>query len=156
MRYPIELELAPSRQALVLVAAIHLIAATAFLLSSLPWAARLLAAIGLALSMLLAIRGERAKSSLRIVLEDSGKLAVRRNGEIAQASPERGCTDFGWVIWLQWRVHRAPEEGGKEAGATMLLASNLSPAARRALRVWLRHKALTSGQTDVGARAESG
>ena len=48
MRYPIELELVPSRRALVLVAAIHLVAATAFLLSSLPWALRLVAWIALA------------------------------------------------------------------------------------------------------------
>ncbi len=156
MRYPIELELVPSRHALVLVAAIHLIAATAFLLSSLSGAVRLLGTIGLGLSLLLAIRGERAKSALRIVLEDSGKLAVRRNGEVAQAFPERGCTDFGWVIWLQWRVDPAPEQGRNGAGATMLLSDNLSPAARRALRIWLRHKALASGKPDASASADSG
>ena len=156
MRYPIELELVPSRQAPVLVAAIHLIAATAFLLSSLPWAARLLAAIGLGLSMLHAIRGERAKSALRIVLEDCGKLALRRNGEVAEAFPERGCTDFGWVIWLQWRVDRAPDPCWKRLGATMLLSDNLSPDARRALRIWLRHKALASGKPDASASADPG
>lgn len=156
MRYPIELELVPSRQALVLVAAIHLIAATAFLLSSLPWTARLLAAIVLGLSMLRAIRGERAKSALRIVLEDSGKLAVRCNGEAALAFPDRGCTDFGWVIWLQWRVDCASEQGRNHAGATMLLSANLSPAGRRALRVWLRHKALASGKPDASAPADAG
>ncbi|MDT3669036.1 MAG: protein YgfX [Aromatoleum sp.] len=156
MRYPIALELVPSRQALALVAAIHVIAATAFLLSSLPWTARLLGAIGLGLSLLLAIRGERAKSALRIVLEDSGKLAVGRDGEVAQAFPERGCTDFGWVIWLQWRVDHTPGQGRNRAGATMLLSDNLSPAARRALRIWLRHKALASGKPDTSASADPG
>jgi len=154
MRYPIELELVPSRQALVLVAAIHLIAATAFLLSSLPWAVRLVAAIGLSVSMLAVIRGERAKSALRIVLEDSGKLTVRRDGAAAQAFPDRRCTDFGWAIWLQWRVDAAPDQVRSRAAAVMLLPENLSPRAWRGLRIWLKHKALASGKPDASASAD--
>ncbi|WP_332671847.1 protein YgfX [Aromatoleum sp.] len=156
MRYPIELELVPSRQALVLVAAIHLIAATAFLLSSLPWAVRLAAAIALGVSMLVAFRGERAKDGLRMVLEDSGKLAVSCSGEAAQAFLDRGCTDFGWAIWLQWRVAATPDQAPSRAAAVMLLPDNLSPGAWRGLRIWLKHKALASGKPDASASADVG
>lgn len=155
MRYPVELQLLASRRALILVAAIHLVAATAFLLSSLPWVVRLAAAIVAGMSMLVALRGERAKCTLRIVLEDSGKLEVRRNGEDAQAFPARGCTDFGWVIWLQWRTDASRHPARSRAEATMLLSDNLSPAAWRALRIWLKHKALPLGTPGESASPEA-
>jgi len=156
MRYPLELELAPSRRALVLIAAIHLVAAIAFLLSSLPGPLRILALVALGGSLLVARRGERAKAGLLIVLDDSGKLVVRRADAAEEAQPERGCADFGWAIWLQWRVVDASDPRARRRAAMMLLPDNVPASAWRGLRIWLKHKALASQGPDASVSEEAG
>ena len=155
MRYPVEIRLVPSRRALFLVAAIHLIAAIAFLLSALPWAVRILALIALSGSLFMALRAEQAKAAFLIVLENSGMLAVRGETEIMQAAPERDCADFGWAVWLQWRTCASPE-ARRRPTAMMLLPDNLPAGLWRVLRIWLKHKALVPGKPDASSLRESG
>lgn len=147
MRYPLELRLESSRSAVTLIAAIHLVAAIAFVCSSLSWSIVAPAVAALAASLNTSLLRERRKTGLRVLLENGGTLKVESGGRAESAVPEAGCTDFGWAVWLQWRHSNAA--GG---GALMLLRDNLGEDAWRALRTWLRHKAFATPEgRDGGA-----
>jgi hypothetical protein len=149
MRYPLELALAPSRRMLILVAAIHLVAAIAFLFSSLSWLIRLLALLVLAGSLRAAVRNERAKAGTVLVLDNSGTLATTRAGDPRFGRPERSCTDFGWAVWLQWRMIGVSGHPSGPRETLMLLPDNLPDGTWRGLRIWLKHKALATEKPDT-------
>ncbi|KON79815.1 hypothetical protein PA01_15250 [Azoarcus sp. PA01] len=139
MRYPLELPLRPSRQALALIAAIHTIAAIAFLLSSFSAPALGSVLFVLAVSLFAGLRVELRKTDRVLTLENDGTL--RDRGEVAMLVPETGCTDFGWAVWLQWRRDEADGAGARGRGSIMLLPDNLPEGHWRGLRIWLRQKA---------------
>ena len=144
MRYPLEIGLRPSKLMLLLNAAIHAIAAFAFLRSSFPLLLVIVVVAGLAFSLRLAIRAEREKAGVRLVLLDNGELSVDPDGcgrRTVYASAEPGCVDFGWAVWIHWRgtrVRRSPRRPIR--GALMLVRGNVREDEWRGLKIWLRHK----------------
>jgi hypothetical protein len=141
MRYPLILTLRPSRWALVLIAALHLVAAIAFVLSSLEPALRGLALLVLGVSLWRAVQNERNKAGRVLVLDDCGLLGFGAPGDEGAGRPLPGCADFGWAIWLQWQDAAASRAARLLPASLMLLPDNVPSATWRAVRAWLRHKA---------------
>lgn len=153
MRYPLELPLRPSRQALVMIAAIHTIAAIAFLHSSLSGAALYSIFFVLAGSLFAGLRLEWRKAGRVLTLENDGTL--REGNEVAALVPDTGCTDFGWAVWLQWRRDDADRIGARCRDSIMLLPGNLPRGHWRGLRIWLRQK-VRAAPEEVGVRENPG
>lgn len=152
MRYPLEIPLSPSRRISLLIAAIHLVAAVAFLFSSLPCPVRLPALALIVASLCVALFRERAKAGCAIRLDGSGAFAVGRHGDLHPARLQQGCTDFGWAVWLQWRTDGKGKKGRR--GAVMLAPDNLPQERWRSLRIWLKHKVAAAG-TEAAAKDAS-
>ena len=156
MRYPLDIALRPARLMFLLNAAIHAIAAFAFLRSSLPLALVIVVVAGLGFSLRVANGSESDKAGVRVVLQDDGELCVdvgeARRTVYAVAEP--GCADFGWVIWIQWRgtwvrgSSRMPIRG-----ALMLVRGNVGDDQWRGLKIWLRHKVGAARADDAGGGA---
>jgi hypothetical protein len=140
MRYPLECRFRPSCRLQLLIAAIHLIAAMAFLASSL--APALIAAVvaALAVSACLSVAGERRRAGLTVVLDDAGLLTLRDRGRTVCATPLPSCTDFVWAVWLHWRELAGGHGVRPRTGALMLLPDHVDATTWRLLRIWLRHK----------------
>ena len=144
MRYPLEIGLRPSKLMLLLNAAIHGIAAFAFVRSSFPLPIVIVVVAGLAFSLRLAMRAEREKAGVRVVLQDNGEMSLDPDGRgrrIVYASAQPGCVDFGWAVWIHWRgtrVRRSPRKPIR--GALMLVRGNVRDDEWRGLKIWLRHK----------------
>ena len=153
MRYPLELPLRPSRQALIMIAAIHTIAAIAFLRSSLSGPVLYPVFFVLAVSLFAGLRVEWSKAGRVLTLENDGTL--RDGSEVATLLPETGCTDFGWAAWLEWRRDEAEGAGTRCRGSIMLLPGNLPGGQWRALRIWLRQK-VRAAREEVGVRENPG
>jgi len=151
MRYPQQVVLTPSRYLLALVAAIHLVAAIAFLLSSIPGPVQTATLLALAASAWQTLRREWARNGHVLILEDSGLMGVSRGepGLSGSAMPLPGCTDFGWAVWLQWQWADRPRRRGWTDASAMLLPDSMNRDAWRSLRIWLRHKAARG--TDLAA-----
>lgn len=140
MRYPLELRLRPSRRAILLIAAIHLIAAIAFLLMP-SWWIKVPMILILGMSLAFAITTERQKLDRILILDESGSLTYGRKGFFLRARPQPGCADFGWAIWLRWRLVSTAPRRRAVSGAMMLMPDNLERQDWRAVRAWLRHRA---------------
>ena len=142
MHYPLTLTLRPSRRGHVLIAAIHLVAAIAFVRSSLPFALVAGALLLLALSLWHAVAAAHAWCEQTLVLEADGRLVLCSPRGRVEAWPVAGA-DFAWAVWVSWRA-----EGGQglraRRGARMLLPDQCAAAEWRALRAWLRHKAVAA------------
>lgn len=142
---------------LLLNAAIHAIAAFAFLRSSFPLPLVIVVVAGLGLSLRSAIRAEREKAHMRLVLHDDGELRVDPDGHgrrTVYAVPEPGCVDFGWAVWIHWRgarVRRSPRRPMR--GALMLVRGNVGDDEWRGLKIWLRHKAGAARKEEAGGDA---
>jgi len=145
VRYPLILALRPSGRARLLIAAIHLVAAFAFLGASLSPALVLPILLLLALSGWQALSAEQDKAGRVLVLDESGLVGFGAPGGRALGNPLPGCADFGWAVWLQWR---ADADGRRTA--LMLLPDNVPPETWRGVRAWLRHKA-AAGRAEEAA-----
>nr|WP_076603989.1 hypothetical protein [Aromatoleum tolulyticum] len=125
-------------------AAIHAIAAFAFLRSSFPLPFVIVIVAGLAFSLRSAIRAERAKAGVCLVLQDNGELYVDPDGRgrrTVYAVAEPGCVDFGWAVWIHWRGTRVRRSSRLPiVGALMLVRGNVGGDEWRGMKVWLRHK----------------
>jgi len=142
MRYPLEIELQPSRLAQGLNAAIHLIAAFAFVRSSIHLLVVFSVLAILGLSVRAAMRAEIGTKGRVLVLEDNGELRIEDPHSVVYALPEATCVDFGWAVWIHWQGARVARPRRRiMRGAMMLLPDNLSAESWRGLRIWLRHKA---------------
>lgn len=142
MRYPLQIELQPSRLAQGLSAAIHLIAAFAFVRSSIHLLGVLLGLAIIGLSARVAMRVEAGTKGRILVLEDNGELRIEDPRGVVYALPEATCVDFGWAVWIHWQGARVARPRRRiMRGAMMLLPDNLSAERWRGLRIWLRHKA---------------
>ncbi|NMG44213.1 hypothetical protein GPA22_10785 [Aromatoleum toluvorans] len=145
MRYPLEIELRPSRLMHMTNAAIHAIAAFAFVRSSLPLLL-VIAAVGwLMVSLRASIGAEREKAGLRLLLEEGGELRVAPPGgdrrRVVYANAAGSCADFGWAVWIHWRGARVRGARARLLnGAMMLVRDNLGQDDWRGLKIWLRHK----------------
>jgi hypothetical protein len=142
MRYPRAIEIQPSRLMQVLSAAIHVIAAFAFLRSSIHLLIVLpmLAMIGL--SWRAVWRAEMGRKGRVLTLDEGAAFCIRQRGRTVYALPEASCVDFGWAVWLHWRgAHVARARRPTLHGAMMLLPDNLPADSWRDLRIWLRHEA---------------
>lgn len=159
MRYPLEIRLRPSRLIFLLNAAIHAIAAFAFLRSSFPLPLVIVAVAGLGISLRSTIRAEREKACVRLVLEDDGELCMDPDGHgrrLVYAVPQQGCVDFGWAVWIHWRgsrVRRSPRRPMR--GALMLVPGNVGDDEWRGLKIWLRHKAGAARTDESGGDASA-
>lgn len=123
----------PSLRCTSLVAAIHLIAATAFL--HLPFLS-LIGFFGLfALVVSFALHFVRRRT-LVFVLDDEGRFARLDAGEELEARLEASTTDFGFVVWLVWS-----EPPSRRLRGRMLLRADYPEEEWRALSIWLRHRA---------------
>jgi toxin CptA len=142
VRYPLELTLRPSRRLQAMIAAIHGVAAIAFLHSSL--APVLVGATVLALicSSIYLMHVERKCARSVIVLEDSGLLTLHLCERVVSAVPLGGSVDFGWAVWLHWQELGADGLPTRTKGALMLLPDHVPATVWRPLRIWLRHKSV--------------
>lgn len=146
MRYPLEIELQPSRLAQCLSAAIHLIAALAFVRSSMHVLVVLSVLAILGLSVRAATRAEIGTKGRVLVLEDNGEFRIEDPRGVVYALPEASCVDFGWAVWIHWQGAAVARPRRRiMRGAMMLLPDNLSAENWRGLRIWLRHKATAQG-----------
>lgn len=141
MHFPLDIQLRSSPWLRVMLAGFHCLAAIAFF--AVAWRAvppMVIAIVVLSLggSACLADRAERRKSGLRLVLGDSGLMAMEP-GVRESAMIQSGCVDQGWAVWLRWRA--SGTEADSHSGAMMLVRGNLSSGDWRRLRIWLRHKA---------------
>jgi len=157
VRYPLEIGLRSSKLMFLLNAAIHAIAAFAFLRSSFPLVIVIIVIAGLVLSLRSAIRAEREKARVRLVLQDDGELGVDPDGHgrrTVYAVPEPGCVDFGWAVWIHWRGTRLRRSSRRTMrGALMLVRGNVSDDEWRRLKIWLRHKAGAARTGESGGDA---
>lgn len=140
MRHPLECRFRPSLRLQFLIAAIHLVAAIAFLASSLAPALIVAVVAALGVSACLSVVGERRRAGATVVLEESGLLTVCDRGRTVCATPLPSCTDFGWAVWLHWRELAGGQGVRPRTGALMLLPDHVDAATWRLLRIWLRHK----------------
>ena len=76
-----------------------------------------------------------------LILDESGSLAHGRKGFFLRATPQAGCADLGWAVWLRWQLVPATPRRRAISGAMMLLPDNIAKQEWRSLRVWLRHRA---------------
>lgn len=135
MHFPRRVEVRASKAAQWLNAAIHSIAAFAFLAGGLHWAA-LLPALGfLWWSWRRTAQAEEAKGVMSLILADDGTLTVESVGGTSQGALCGSSADFAWAVWLHWSGARG------RTGALMLLRDNLTAEAWRSLGIWMRHKA---------------
>ncbi|MBD5805310.1 hypothetical protein AZOA_47620 [Azoarcus sp. Aa7] len=141
----------------LLNAAIHAIAAFAFLRSSFPPLLVIVVVAGLGFSLRSAIRAEKEQARVRLVLQDDGELCVDPDGlgrRTVYAVAEPGCVDFGWAVWIHWRgtrVRRSPRRPMR--GTLMLVRGNVGDDEWRGLKIWLRHKVGAARTDDSGGDA---
>lgn len=153
MRFPLRVSLRPAAGVIASVVVAHSAAGLALFhgyprLDDLaldspawPWVGCLLAVV-LVCSLLEALRGERAKARLVLVLGEDGRLGL--GDDDGQAAVQRwrvcpGAVDFGWAVWLSLEPVVEDGEGGRLS--LMLVESNLPPGQWRPFHIWLRHKA---------------
>ncbi len=123
-----------------LIAAIHLVAAIAFLLVLNHALTGMLLILALGVSVALSITRDRSRSNRVLVLGDGGVLDVRSSAGTVSVRVLPGSADFGWAIWLQWREIEAEGNGVHgSSDAMMLLPDCVSGDDWRHLRIWLRH-----------------
>ena len=142
VRFPLVVQLKPSRFAIGLSAAIHSIAAFAFLASSLHPAVMILAAALLVLSHWRVMVGERGRRDVVLTLQPDGALHLGlQDGEV-HALPQATSADFGWALWLHWEGSRYRNARRRTLrGALMLLPDGVDEEVWRELRIWFRHVA---------------
>lgn len=147
MRYPLELVLQPSLCRQGMIAAIHGVAAIAFLYSGQPFWLVVIGVVALLFSAIFLVRAERSRVGWQMVLEDSGLLTLRSGERISAALPLASSTDFGWAVWLHWRTLDV-DSGQRRMGALMLLPDQVDAVTWRGLRIWLRHKCGVDASAD--------
>lgn len=148
MRYPLSLDIRPSKGAMASVLALHLLAGLALFHMRFPadWmlppaCVLLLASAGTGLHM------ELRKRCL-LILDGDGGVTVRTDGNACAARIEAGAVDFGWVIWLRLRGQEE-ERLPRHLRSLMLLPVHVADGHWRLLRIWLRHRALRSHPAEV-------
>ena len=161
MRYPLTLSLRPSRAVMASILAVHVAAGLALfhvpslsLLQPGP-AWQPLRMLGVALwggvlvSLLRAIRAERAKHGQALTLHSDGGLSVAGGEGVADYWIGPDAVDFGWVVWLPLfdPVSEVAPPFRRTRGRLMLLRANVFPQHWRPLRIWLRHKAAPVDQS---------
>lgn len=141
----------PSVTKQVLIAAIHLIAAIAFLSADFPIPPTIAALIAILVSGVACVRAEHAPHSV-FEFDDTGAVTIYRHGVSLRVRVLPTSADMGWAIWLQWReVTSLSDAGRRRSGALMLVPDQLTPREWRQLRIWMRHK---SGAALSDDRAE--
>ncbi|HJV26121.1 MAG TPA: protein YgfX [Aromatoleum sp.] len=157
VRFPYEIRLKPSRLSLGLSAAIHMIAAFAFLRSSFPSFAVVVVVVIAALSQRFVMAAERRKQGMALTLQPDGSLKLTVPGGELHALPQAASTDFGWGLWLHWEgsQHRAARQQVLR-GAMMLMPDGVDADAWRELRIWFRHvaKPALSAKAEVAKEEE--
>jgi len=162
MHYPLMLALKPSRTVMASVAVAHGAAALTLFFALRTRDSLGIASVALPVSLVVlacwatlfwsaarAIRAERSKRGLQLVLAEDGSvrcdaLLGERAGRI-----EGSAADFGWVVCVRVRVQDAPPASvplrgllGRRLAPLMLVPGNVAHASDwRGLRIWLRHKA---------------
>lgn len=144
-----------SHTLIVLIAAIHLIAAIAFVRSSLPIAICLIVVTGLAISAWSALSGALQQGTRQGLLRlgEQGKIAWPTKQDdiscpVGQVVPQQ-CVNFGWAIWLGWRFRDRLLPSLRRQRFSMLLRDQFTPEDWRLLNIWLRHCALPSPESEV-------
>lgn len=98
-----------------------------------------------------AIRAERSKRGLQLVLAEDG--SVRCDALLGDRAGrlEGSAADFGWAVCVRVRAQDAPPASGPLQGLRrrlaplMLVPGNVAhPSDWRGLRIWLRHKAFAT------------
>lgn len=144
MVYPLALTLQPSIGLLAPVLAAHAAVGLALFHSGLPLSG-LTGGILLALvpvSALMAIVSERRKRALILVLHEDGGMSVQRPGEAPCTARVRpGAVAFSQVIWVQLELFETELRRRRRLNL-MLVSSNVQADQWRAIKVWLRHRAL--------------
>lgn len=155
MRFPLNLALAPARIMLAATVALHVLAAAALVqaqtgshirmadLAVLPELFAISAWALIGLSLLLSWRAENAKRGLSVILHDDGLISTVRAGELSDYRVDGSAVDFGWMVWLPLLAVAGPQaKRARVCRRLVLLSANLPPGQWRALRIWLRHKAV--------------
>ncbi len=138
----LELGLRPSRRLQGLIAAIHSIAAIAFVAPGMPMLASVGGLTVAAVSLVHALRRERRRLAGRVLtLYLDGQLSIEGPDGLVRGRVAPSSTDFGWAMFIQWQAPGDEPVGRRATGSLMLLPDALSrPENWPTLRAWLRHR----------------
>lgn len=140
MVFPLILDPKPSLTKQCLIAAIHLVAAIAFLNADFPVSATIVALLAIIPSGVAWMRAEHTPHAV-LEFEDTGAVTMHRRGASLRVRVLPTSVDMGWAIWLQW-CEVTSLSGGvpRRSGALMLMPDQCLRGEWRQLRIWLRHK----------------
>jgi hypothetical protein len=154
MHFPLTIVMRPSRRVMASILALHIGAGLALFhvpaLSvapgawmSMPGLATLAAWGTVLLSLVLALRAERAKGAVVLTLHGNGLLS-RGEGVAARSfALAGGHVDLGWAVWLP--LDEAHGSLRRRCAwfrpRLMLMRANLPASHWRPLRIWIRHMA---------------
>lgn len=150
MIYPLALTLQPSNALLAPVLAAHAAVGLAFFYSGLAlYSSTAIGLIVLVLaSALMSIFSERRKRGLVLILHEDGGASVQRGGAGHCAARVRpGAVAFSGIIWF--KLELLESEHRRRRLSLMLVPGNVRADQWRALKVWLRHRALRLAAVSV-------
>ena len=150
MRFPLRVSLRPAVGVMAPVLAAHAAAGLAlfhggppsgaFAADSQAWAGiEWFLTTVLFWSLVQALRGERAKGRLVLVLGEDGRIGLGDGEALRFCRVRPGAADFGWAVWLSLEPVDERGEGGRRS--LMLVEANLPAGQWRSFHIWLRHKA---------------
>jgi hypothetical protein len=150
MRFPLRVYLRPAVGVMAPVLVAHAAAGLALFHGSPPWSAfaadsqawaglEWFLAMVLLWSLVQALRGERAKGRLVLVLGEDGRIGLGDGEAVRLCRVRPGAADFGWAVWLSLEPVDESGEGGPLS--LMLVEANLPAGQWRSFHIWLRHKA---------------
>ncbi|HEX5802052.1 MAG TPA: protein YgfX [Azospira sp.] len=131
MRFPVTLDVKPSRRLRAALVFAHLAAVLALWLSAIDWRLALAGSVLLSLALLVHWRGLRPWR-LRLAA-DGGLYRLAANDDAAKMAVLPGAVVTRWLV-----VARVRDEREGRARALLVLSDSLSPDEFRALRIWLR------------------
>lgn len=143
----IVVKIKPSRLRVILLMALHLAAASSFVLGlELGLAGSIMLAV-LAWSLVYSIVTSRRGLPMALALKDDGGMLLKSNGEAeVDALPDGASVVLGRMLWLAWRERQGPRRA-----VLLLLSDQLAPPDWRRLQVWVR---LRTRPALVGAGSE--
>ncbi|MFC5301105.1 protein YgfX [Azospira restricta] len=142
MRFPVTVEIQPSRRLRAALLFAHLLAAAALVAGAIHYPL-LLAGLPL-LGVSLARAWRRSLPQVFRLGEDGALFRVAADGSDSPLELLPGAVVFGWLVVLRVRA-----EGQRVPSALVVLADCLPSGPFRALRVWLRWRAKFSGGVPV-------
>lgn len=131
----IVVKIKPSRLRAILLVALHLAAASSFVLGLELGLPGFVALAVLAWSLVRSVVASRAGLPMTLGLRDDGAMLLQSDGGAeVDAVPDAATVVLGQVLWLAWRER----PGGARRGVLFIMSDQLAPLEWRRLQVWAR------------------